>query len=165
MYQYTMVKSSKQKLQCERERYRKNRFIILKQKREYRLKHHKHCLELDKNQYNKHKKEINERIKNYRKTTERGKSIRRTVMRNYQAKRRTDGCNSVATWEWERVVRQYNYCCAYCGKECYLTMDHVIPLSKGGKHVIENIVPACSECNTKKGAQLNWQPKKFRKAK
>ena len=31
-----------------------------------------------------------------------------------------------------------------------LTVDHVVPLSKEGKHDIENIVPACKSCNSKK---------------
>ena len=39
-------------------------------------------------------------------------------------------------------------------------MDHVVPLSKGGKWVWENLVTACSKCNGKKGSkslkQLGW---------
>ncbi|WP_456434260.1 HNH endonuclease [Thermosulfuriphilus sp.] len=43
--------------------------------------------------------------------------------------------------------------CHYCGRRVHpseLTMDHVIPLSRGGVSVKENLVPACKECNTKK---------------
>jgi len=43
--------------------------------------------------------------------------------------------------------------CYYCGKNFKpneLTMDHVIPLSKGGKSTKGNIVPSCKECNNKK---------------
>ena len=43
--------------------------------------------------------------------------------------------------------------CYYCrhkvGRE-NLTMDHVVPLSRGGKSKKGNIVPACKECNNKK---------------
>ena len=35
-----------------------------------------------------------------------------------------------------------------------LTQDHVIPLSKGGQHIKENIVPACPSCNSKKGNRM-----------
>lgn len=47
---------------------------------------------------------------------------------------------------------QYN--CCYCGcavNKSTATMDHVQPLSKGGKTNWENIVTACAPCNTRKG--------------
>lgn len=43
------------------------------------------------------------------------------------------------------------------------TMDHVVPRSKGGKHVWENVVAACKQCNSKKAdkslAQMGWKLK------
>ncbi|WP_444549576.1 HNH endonuclease [Candidatus Magnetomonas plexicatena] len=47
--------------------------------------------------------------------------------------------------------------CYYCGLKfpaTELTMDHLIPLSKGGMSARENIVAACRNCNTKKNSQL-----------
>lgn len=41
--------------------------------------------------------------------------------------------------------------CQYCGSTRGLTIDHVIPRSKGGGDTWENMVVACSACNTKKG--------------
>ncbi len=54
------------------------------------------------------------------------------------------------------------YTCQYCsdtiaGKE--LTIDHVIPVSKGGLTTWENSVTSCRACNTAKGAKL-WKPLK-----
>lgn len=43
--------------------------------------------------------------------------------------------------------------CEYCGSEENITVDHVVPISKGGAHSIENIVPACQPCNSSKGAK------------
>ncbi len=43
--------------------------------------------------------------------------------------------------------------CYYCGKEALsqeLTMDHIVPIIRGGKSTKNNIVPACKECNNKK---------------
>ena len=43
--------------------------------------------------------------------------------------------------------------CHYCGRQVgreALTMDHVVPLSRGGKSKKGNIVAACKECNNKK---------------
>jgi 5-methylcytosine-specific restriction endonuclease McrA len=43
--------------------------------------------------------------------------------------------------------------CYFCGRSfppSELTMDHIIPLIRGGKTVKGNVVPACKECNSKK---------------
>lgn len=43
--------------------------------------------------------------------------------------------------------------CAYCGANGKLTLDHVIPLARGGSHRLENLVAACKSCNSRKGAR------------
>lgn len=43
--------------------------------------------------------------------------------------------------------------CHYCGKKFPpedLTMDHIVPVARGGKSKKGNVVPACKECNNKK---------------
>ena len=45
--------------------------------------------------------------------------------------------------------------CVYCGtKSGRLTLDHVVPRSRGGESVWENVVTACAPCNHKKGNRL-----------
>jgi hypothetical protein len=44
--------------------------------------------------------------------------------------------------------------CQYCGSTRHLTIDHIIPRSKGGGDNWFNLVVACSACNTKKGNKL-----------
>jgi hypothetical protein len=41
--------------------------------------------------------------------------------------------------------------CVYCGSTRELTIDHVLPTSRGGQNTWENLVCACVKCNTKKG--------------
>ncbi|MSO57830.1 MAG: HNH endonuclease [Thermoleophilia bacterium] len=42
--------------------------------------------------------------------------------------------------------------CVYCGTEAgRLTLDHVVPRSRGGTSVWENVVTACAPCNLRKG--------------
>ena len=45
--------------------------------------------------------------------------------------------------------------CWYCGRKvgyANLTMDHVIPLARGGRSTKDNLVPCCKDCNNKKKA-------------
>mgnify|MGYP001559615561 CR=1 FL=1 len=56
----------------------------------------------------------------------------------------------VTAEDWLEIVERHKHRCYYCGKRKVLTLDHVIPISKGGKHMKENIVPACRSCNSKK---------------
>jgi len=44
--------------------------------------------------------------------------------------------------------------CQYCGSTRKLTIDHVMPRSRGGEDTWENMVVACSSCNTKKSDRL-----------
>ncbi|HAA26455.1 MAG TPA: HNH endonuclease [Cyanobacteria bacterium UBA8553] len=49
------------------------------------------------------------------------------------------------------VLRRDKHTCQYCGSTKQLTLDHVIPRSKGGKHSWDNVVIACEQCNSRKG--------------
>lgn len=55
------------------------------------------------------------------------------------------------------MIRDKNEC-AYCGqiggKDIKLTIDHIVPLSRGGKSTFENCVACCFECNNEKGNRL-----------
>jgi len=51
---------------------------------------------------------------------------------------------------WAAIVAAAQGRCAYCGLEAPLTMDHRIPLSRSGTHEIENLIPACKPCNSRK---------------
>lgn len=80
-------------------------------------------------------------------------------------RKRAEGQGGFAPDDWLARVSEYGGRCAYCGcmttkggKVRRLTMDHVVPLSRGGKHVISNVVPCCIRCNLAKGIKL-WTPR------
>jgi 5-methylcytosine-specific restriction endonuclease McrA len=52
------------------------------------------------------------------------------------------------------VFARDDWTCQYCGSRTQLTVDHVIPRSKGGGSTWENIVAACAPCNRRKGDSL-----------
>jgi 5-methylcytosine-specific restriction endonuclease McrA len=68
-------------------------------------------------------------------------------------------CNPERNWKVppvsrREVLRRDNYTCQYCGCGKRLTLDHVIPRSKGGQHAWNNVVAACQSCNSRKGDRL-----------
>lgn len=66
--------------------------------------------------------------------------------------------NTIKPSEWLETVKAFKYSCAYCGDKTNLTMDHVVPISRGGKTTIDNVVPACVSCNSSKQAKdvVEW---------
>ena len=49
------------------------------------------------------------------------------------------------------VLRRDNFICQYCGTTKNLTLDHLLPRSRGGETTWLNLVTACSRCNSRKG--------------
>ncbi len=49
------------------------------------------------------------------------------------------------------IYKRDGYACVYCGNKDNLTLDHVIPRSRGGRDQWDNLVTACQRCNTEKG--------------
>ena len=52
------------------------------------------------------------------------------------------------------VFARDDWTCQYCGSRSNLTVDHVVPRSKGGTSTWENIVASCAPCNRRKGNAL-----------
>ena len=61
---------------------------------------------------------------------------------------------------WQNLIQKTN--CYYCGvslTKLDVTMDHVVPISRGGRSTQGNLVPACKACNTQKRSltAVEWQ--------
>ena len=53
------------------------------------------------------------------------------------------------------ILKRDSFTCQYCSKiTTSMTIDHIVPKNKGGKDRWDNLVAACSKCNTKKGNKL-----------
>lgn len=64
-----------------------------------------------------------------------------------------DRSDTFTAAEWQALKARYNYTCLRCGRrepEIKLTVDHVVPISKGGAGTIDNIQPLCKPCNSAK---------------
>jgi len=63
--------------------------------------------------------------------------------------------------EWYNLMEEFDWKCFYCGSSisgANRTVDHIIPVFKGGITKYENLVPACRTCNGRKGTKdfLKW---------
>lgn len=63
--------------------------------------------------------------------------------------------------EWAEILQVFNNSCAYCGAINNLTLDHIVPISKGGISRRNNVVVACLSCNSSKQAKdiTEWYTK------
>lgn len=55
------------------------------------------------------------------------------------------------------LFRRDGHECQYCGSRKHLTIDHVIPRSKGGQTSWTNLITACNPCNVQKGSRTPEQ--------
>ena len=79
-----------------------------------------------------------------------------TTLNNYNSKSQRKLMTSKLRKE---IMERDNYTCVSCGKympdEVGLHIDHIVPVSKGGKSIPSNLCVLCSKCNGRKGAKLN----------
>ena len=64
-----------------------------------------------------------------------------------------------------RIYSRDNYECIYCGSQKQLTLDHVLPKSRGGRNEWTNLVTSCFKCNLKKGNKTPEEAKMVMKHK
>ena len=102
--------------------------------------------------------------------TEKGKTINKVARKRYMQtpkgkisrinakarRRQLEGDGKITAKEWAGKLEEHNYTCNGCGAEENIEMDHIIPLSKGGKHHVDNTQPLCRSCNASKGDRLEW---------
>lgn len=51
----------------------------------------------------------------------------------------------------QNIFKRDGHTCQYCGSTKDLTLDHVMPRSRGGKSTWDNLITACKTCNNRKG--------------
>jgi 5-methylcytosine-specific restriction endonuclease McrA len=75
------------------------------------------------------------------------------------ARRKANG-GSFTSEEWARLCSFYGGRCLACGRVAKLTVDHVVPVSRGGSDDISNLQPLCGPCNSRKGNRriIDYRP-------
>lgn len=62
---------------------------------------------------------------------------------------------TVTVKSWEDLCRMYHFMCLACQEvPVELTQDHIVPISQGGMHSLDNLQPLCRPCNSSKGTKV-----------
>lgn len=113
--------------------------------------------------YKEHGEEVRARVREYQRAdpeANRQRAVQwhkdnRVRYNNYQRarrhKKRSNG-GSFTVEEWLELCAAFDFLCACCGAP-EQTVDHVVPVLKGGSSNIGNIQPLCRRCNSSKGTK------------
>lgn len=81
------------------------------------------------------------------------------VASSLQRARKRNSIGSFTKTQWLKLCERANNICLKCGLTAKLTVDHVVPLSKGGNNFIENLQPLCKPCNSSKNKkEIDYRP-------
>lgn len=164
-----------------RARYTRDRDALLEQKKQYyldnldRIKQYRrrnadHNSEVARQYVERNREKIREQQRQYRlRNIEHTREVQRAwrkanpnlcrlIDQRKRASRESEACE-ITLRDWNRVLHRYRQSCAYCGKRGPLHVDHVFPLSRGGRHSIGNVLPACPFCNLSKSNKflIEWR--------
>jgi 5-methylcytosine-specific restriction endonuclease McrA len=136
---------------CKREfhkSYRENnREKWLADKKASRSRNIKKDLAYKRKYYAEHKQEAADYQREYAKRNPAKVEKIKAVYRS----RRLKDCYTVLDREIQRIKGSP---CFACGSVERIEVDHVVPLSRGGRHSIGNLMPLCRSCNASKGGKL-----------
>jgi 5-methylcytosine-specific restriction endonuclease McrA len=84
-------------------------------------------------------------------------------IRNAQRRARQRAApGTLSLQEWQDIKVRYRFSCLACRRqepEITLTVDHIVPLIKGGSHYASNIQPLCKRCNSgKREKAIDYRP-------
>ena len=82
---------------------------------------------------------------------------------NLKRKRRVAKFNTafvLSEEAWTALVQITGSVCLCCQKKKKMTQDHILPLTRGGAHELDNIQPLCVSCNSRKSTKdVDYRPK------
>jgi len=146
-------------LAYNKEYYQKTRKRRLEVARQYRKDNREKLVE-NIREYNKtHKEENKQRTSNYRKNNP--EKVRQTkanyrknnpeaVQKHRMTRRARKAQNGVFKVSNKELGKLMNSPCVMCGSTQQITIDHIIPIARGGTHSVGNLQTLCKKCNSSK---------------
>lgn len=131
----------------ENERYRRDYHSRTPEQRRRKAETNQAYREANREHVNRqHREYVKERYHN----DPEFKADLRSYFVRYQNTKRANG-GSFTSEEWQTMCLLVGGRCVACGQIKDLTVDHVIPVTKGGRNDMANIQPLCQSCNSSKG--------------
>jgi 5-methylcytosine-specific restriction endonuclease McrA len=140
--------------ECDKSRHNKEKRKARDKRNEEKLREYRHQYNCQPNVREKicqHAKteEEKERKRKWRQTPQ-GKQYMSASHKRWHA-RRMGVVSNFTHKDWIELVGDYGSRCVYCNKKLENPeQDHIVPLSQGGEHAKENVVPSCRSCNASK---------------
>jgi 5-methylcytosine-specific restriction endonuclease McrA len=119
-----------------KDRYKKEGDKLRRQMADQRAKDYEYRLSIERASRHR-RKEAQRPLKNAR------QSVRNRVLQG-----------SKFALDAKQVAKIYASSCFSCGTNKNISLDHVIPIARGGNHSIGNLMPLCQPCNSSKGKKL-----------
>lgn len=104
----------------------------------------------DRDDASRYLQERDRRLTYAKEYAKRNPHVGQATKRRRRAAIRASGAYRFTGADWKRCVDRLGGRCFYCGEIGPMTMDHVVPVVRGGTHGAGNIVPACMSCNCHK---------------
>lgn len=83
----------------------------------------------------------------------------RAALASRLKKQRRRGAGTLTAADWQAVLDLYGAACLACGSDAPPTIDHVVPISRGGTNTVDNVQPLCGPCNFRKGTKtVDYRP-------
>lgn len=135
--------------------YLANRTGRLAKQRQYYLEHKEERDTYAARRRQEHKEEIRATIDAWRR---RNPEMVKTQSNRRRA-RKAQAEGSYTAEDWLAILDKYGHKCLKCGTTENITVDHIIPLSKGGTNYPDNLQPLCAHCNSsKKTRYADYRP-------
>ena len=135
--------------ECRKQYYQANRERFAERKKQYHQENREQILEYQKQYRKANREKLTKQKKQY--YQENPEKLRTRNQRRRALKLNASG-NATAA-DIQARFDYYGNRCYYCGCDGKMTIEHRIPLSRGGTHHPANIVPACDWCNKSKGTK------------
>lgn len=154
-YQKQYREDNEEKLKNYRkEYYTENRDKIFKRAVEWVENNQERAKEYKKQYHIDNRDKILAKVRKWEKDNpEQYKILRRSITHRRRANIKNNGNNTLTAQEIADLLKSHLYC-EYCGIKENLTIDHIIPISKGGQNCLSNVTVACGSCNSRKGNKI-----------
>lgn len=151
------INSNKRANSPKRKEWRKNYYSTEEQKEKSRLRDRTYY-ELNKEaKYSKHKEYIGgikeERASYLSDWRKQNKEKVALYAARRKSKKKENGLNDLTAQQVRDLFISHNFC-EYCGRLDNLSLEHIVPISRGGQNTLSNVTIACKGCNSSKCARL-----------